>query len=346
MLDLTNQRFGKLVARKPTGLRTNKHVVWECRCDCGNTVLITASELDTGRITSCGCDTDNRLEKNFEKHKTLIGQRVGKLVVLEATDQRKNGLLLWKCRCDCGNTVLTNAHLLESGGVRSCGCLRKDNARKVLEQHAKEMVGQRFGRLTVVGPTEKRRGRAVVWECRCDCGNTAYTLLSSLKNGGKKSCGCIIRERMEENRGKLEREMTGQRFGRLTVQGVSETRRGTSLLLDCLCDCGKTTLADRNQLLQGMKRSCGCLKDDYLKRIKKGRPDVEAGQRYGRLIVLHQSDERINNLLTWECKCDCGNTTQATAYQLTKGLKKSCGCLRKKIKLPDSIGNQDEILCE
>lgn len=38
--------------------------------------------------------------------KDLSGKRFGKLVVLEETDQRKYGRVVWKCRCDCGNISL------------------------------------------------------------------------------------------------------------------------------------------------------------------------------------------------------------------------------------------------
>jgi len=36
----------------------------------------------------------------------LIGQRFGRLVVLEKTDKRdKSGCFIWKCKCDCGNII-------------------------------------------------------------------------------------------------------------------------------------------------------------------------------------------------------------------------------------------------
>ena len=56
------------------------------------------------------------------------------------------------------------------------------------------MTGQRFGRLTVVGQTEERQHRHVVWECHCDCGNTCFVMSSSLIHGSTKSCGCFMSE--------------------------------------------------------------------------------------------------------------------------------------------------------
>ena len=60
------------------------------------------------------------------------------------------------------------------------------------------LIGQRFGRLTVValnGSREDLRGRKRrFWECRCDCGNTVYHSTANLNSGNIKSCGCYRKE--------------------------------------------------------------------------------------------------------------------------------------------------------
>ena len=53
--DLTNQRFGKLIAISPTNERKWGSVVWECKCDCGNKCKVTSHELTNGNTQSCGC---------------------------------------------------------------------------------------------------------------------------------------------------------------------------------------------------------------------------------------------------------------------------------------------------
>lgn len=53
-LDLTGQRFGRLVVLQPVeniGGRT----AWLCRCDCGKEVTAKTYHLRTGHVTSCGC---------------------------------------------------------------------------------------------------------------------------------------------------------------------------------------------------------------------------------------------------------------------------------------------------
>jgi len=54
-LDLTGQRFGKLVALKKAPSRNGK-TYWLCQCDCGNQKEIQTSHLTNKNITSCGCN--------------------------------------------------------------------------------------------------------------------------------------------------------------------------------------------------------------------------------------------------------------------------------------------------
>jgi hypothetical protein len=53
--DLTNIRFGKLLAIKPIKKHDNSKYYWECICDCGNTKIIMSSNLLRGISTTCGC---------------------------------------------------------------------------------------------------------------------------------------------------------------------------------------------------------------------------------------------------------------------------------------------------
>lgn len=74
-------------------------------------------------------------------------------------------------------------------------------------------IGQKFGRLTVVGiePPAKNR-REWRWVCRCDCGNTITAAATSIKSGNTKSCGC------------LKNEKSGERF-RKYKNRVAENKR-------------------------------------------------------------------------------------------------------------------------
>lgn len=56
-----------------------------------------------------------------------------------------------------------------------------------------DMIGRRFGRLTVTGRGRKPSGE-LAWSCSCDCGNTSFVRADVLKSGRVKSCGCLKRE--------------------------------------------------------------------------------------------------------------------------------------------------------
>ena len=54
----------------------------------------------------------------------------------------------------------------------------------------RDLLGQRFGSLTVIAETSKRVSGQVVWLCKCDCGNESLVKMGHLIDGTTKSCGC------------------------------------------------------------------------------------------------------------------------------------------------------------
>lgn len=135
----------------------------------------------------------------------------------------------------------------------------------------KDITGQRFGYLTVIECTGRRAVRkngsvvGYIWKCKCDCGNEIEVEVSRLTGGHKLSCGCKHYDLVSD---KIKSEdLTGQRFGRLTVvkwlplNERDEKHRYYPYL--CKCDCGNTTYAKANDLRTGNKISCGCAHDEY-----------------------------------------------------------------------------------
>lgn len=57
------------------------------------------------------------------------------------------------------------------------------------------LVGQRFGRLLVLGPAPKKQNYAKAWRCLCDCGKESTPTTTCLTNGNSQSCGCLRDER-------------------------------------------------------------------------------------------------------------------------------------------------------
>ena len=60
---------------------------------------------------------------------------------------------------------------------------------------AKDLIGQKFGLLTVVEKAEKKgKNPNIRWRCRCDCGNETTVFAYHLTTGHTKSCGCLQKE--------------------------------------------------------------------------------------------------------------------------------------------------------
>lgn len=120
----------------------------------------------------------------------LTGQRFGHLVVTELGEPYRNskgkGWTRWVCQCDCGNQRLALAQKLRSGHTQSCGCTRGESL-------VIDLVGQRFGRLHVVGRAPDRTSPGtssrVMWRCICECGATKDVRGKYLRSGHTKSCG-------------------------------------------------------------------------------------------------------------------------------------------------------------
>ena len=70
------------------------------------------------------------------KKRDLTGSRFGKLVVLNAVSEVKEGYgaSVWRCRCDCGKEVNVMYFGLVSGNNKSCGCLKEESQKNLLER--------------------------------------------------------------------------------------------------------------------------------------------------------------------------------------------------------------------
>lgn len=63
-----------------------------------------------------------------------------------------------------------------------------------------EMVGRKFGRLTVLEYAGTDKHRKAMWICECECGNISRPIVGAyLKRGSTKSCGCLLSEINTEN---------------------------------------------------------------------------------------------------------------------------------------------------
>lgn len=109
LIDITGQRFGKLVALEYVGKER-----WRTICDCGNEYVVYERSLRNGLTTHCGCSKSKRLGKPKQD---LTGQKYGRLTFVSYAGKSK-----WVVRCDCGTIKTMKSYDVLKGLVISCGC--------------------------------------------------------------------------------------------------------------------------------------------------------------------------------------------------------------------------------
>lgn len=174
-IDLTGTTINEItILCKDEELSKQKgRLYWKCQCSCGRIKSIRSDGLK--KIKTCG-----------ECNKNLIGQKFGRLLVLEKGKKDKAQHQYYICKCDCGNICEINSDNLRRGLTKSCGCLHSEITHK---NTFKDITGQKFGKLTAINYEIKNS--KVYWKCKCDCGNETTVASSNLINGHTTSCGCI-----------------------------------------------------------------------------------------------------------------------------------------------------------
>jgi len=224
--DLTKMKFGQLTVIRQIEKRKYGHqVIWLCRCSCGNETEVSSTNLLSGNTKSCGCN----------KRKDLKGMHFGQLTAIRPTEKRKNGCIIWLCKCSCGNVVEVSSNILLSRKIKSCGCAR-----------IKNLTGMQFGRLTALCPTEKRKNGCIVWLCKCSCGNEFEVSSNSLVTGSIKSCGCA-----------RIKDLAGIQFGQLTAICPTEKRRNGHVVWLCKNPDGFETEVSSHYLISETKKHAG-----------------------------------------------------------------------------------------
>lgn len=132
--DITNQRFGRLVALYPTEERQSGKVVWLCKCDCGNEVKIPIDRLTGKNTQSCGCLSKEKASERFCID--LTGQTFGKLTVIKRDNTKNYKRVHWLCKCSCGNSELesVDGYYLRSGEKTQCSkCVPKSKGEEQIK---------------------------------------------------------------------------------------------------------------------------------------------------------------------------------------------------------------------
>ena len=140
----------------------------------------------------------------------------------------------------------------------------------------------------------------------------------------------------------------GQRFGRLEVVDpecyVTYARQNVRSAL-VRCDCGIERKVAIGSLLRGATQSCGCLNAENRAGPKpeRRRNFVQAGQRFGRLVVTKPEAGRIGGDRLVLTTCDCGTAEVPVSLgNLRRGMVRSCGCLLEEHRRASTIWDRSD----
>ena len=181
------------------------------------------------------------------KRLQLEGQKFGLLTVISRAGS-KSGHSMWLCQCECGTQKIICGNSLKRGLTTTCGCSRQKN-----------LIGQKFGMLTVIEKTSQRKNNSVVWKCKCDCGNEHFVSANHLINHNVTNCGCSPHYL----------DLLNQQIDDLFVYQKTDKRYDNHVIWKCKCACGKECektsfyLAKKN-----IFHSCGCQSRKYYGEVK------------------------------------------------------------------------------
>jgi len=128
--------------------------------------------------------------------KDYIGKKFNKLTIIKESETKKESTYVFTV-CDCGKESEASLSRIVRGVKKSCGCsMNKTIVNTKHQAMDYEIIGQQYGKLTVLEKTNKRKNGSIVYLCKCDCGNTKEVPASRLRKNITKSCGCIVPEKI------------------------------------------------------------------------------------------------------------------------------------------------------
>ena len=121
--------------------------------------------------------------------------------------------------------------------------------------------------------------------------------------------------------GSVEKNITGNKFGKWTVIERQEKNLYGQYNYLCRCECGNEKIISKRYLTEGRSKSCGC-------GVENTRFDV-TGKRFNSLVAIRPLKDKLKWDTIWEWKCECGKRFNKQINRVIDGYTKDCGCSRR-----------------
>lgn len=134
--------------------------------------------------------------------------------------------------------------------------------------------------------------------------------------------------------------LLNQTFGKLLVIEETDKRKNKSVVWKCQCECGNIEEFSSHQL-----RSDGIIQCKTCGTVRKpnhGLTKNIVGEKFNHLTVLEKTSQTQGGKILYKCQCDCleSNIVFVNRTDLISGHTKSCGCIRRKFQIGDTINNR------
>lgn len=194
------------------------------------------------------------------KIKSYVGKKYNHLTIIAEL-----GKGYVKAKCDCGNIIkATKSNIIYSQQKKCCSKNCPYKEKKYNRINIENIIGKKYNHLTILDEfTEKNSKRKKFYKvhCRCDCGNIIEAEKYNVLSGHTKSCGCLKKKQKP-----ILNNITGKKINRLTVL---KELGGNKIL--CRCDCGTEKILNKYFVINGIVKSCGCLRKELTKELTKKR---------------------------------------------------------------------------
>ena len=215
---------------------------------------------------------------------SLLNKKIGNLLVISETTERKYGNIIWKCICECGNECFLTTKNLKRGKVKSCGCV-KINKEYNTTYIGEDLSGRKFGKLSVLNFSHSDKYKNKRWECLCECGNKTFVTTSLLNKGHSKSCGKCRKGKDVYNYSGYK-DITGTKWN--SIKGNAESRsREFSITKEYVWE----VLERQNHLCNLTKLPISFLD----KTASVDRIDSSIGYILGNIQIVHKDINRIKS---------------------------------------------------
>ena len=129
--ELIGKVFGKLTVVERLENSKDRRKVYKCKCECGNIIEVKSKYLRNGDTKSCGCykkNFDSYQQKNYENALKKVGEKYGRLTIIDVAMRDNKKAYDMVCRCDCGTICRKKYSQIVKGEIVSCGCYAKEVA--------------------------------------------------------------------------------------------------------------------------------------------------------------------------------------------------------------------------